>query len=63
VAYCGVDAKDIAAELIELLDAPARLAELSAAAQRRAKEFSWAASAALHREAYSRAALVRRRSR
>jgi glycosyltransferase involved in cell wall biosynthesis len=62
VAYCGVDAKDIAAELIELLDAPTRRAELSSAAQRRAKEFSWAASAALHREAYSRAALVRRRS-
>ena len=62
VAYCGVAAKDIAAGLVELLDAPARRAELSAAAQRRAKEFSWTASAALHREAYSRAALVRRRS-
>lgn len=63
VAYCGIDAKDIAAGLVELLDDPARRAELSTAAQRRAKDFSWAASAALHREAYSRAAVVRRRSR
>jgi len=62
VAYCGVDARDIATGLVELLDAPARRAELSSAAQRRAKEFSWAASAALHREAYSRAAAVRRLS-
>jgi glycosyltransferase involved in cell wall biosynthesis len=63
VAYCGIDAKDIAAGLVELLDDPARRAELSTAAQRRAKDFSWATSAALHREAYSRAAVVRRRSR
>jgi glycosyltransferase involved in cell wall biosynthesis len=51
VAYCGIHAKDIAASLVELLDDPARRAQLSAAAQRRAKDFSWAASAALHREA------------
>jgi glycosyltransferase involved in cell wall biosynthesis len=63
VAYCGIDAEDIAAGLVELLDDPARRAELSTAAQRRAKDFSWAASAALHREAYHRAAVVRRRSR
>lgn len=63
VAYCGIDAKDIAAGLVELLDDPARRAELSAAAQRRAKDFSWAASATLHREAYSHAAVARRRSR
>jgi glycosyltransferase involved in cell wall biosynthesis len=63
VAYCGIDAKDIAAGLVELLDDSARRAELSTAAQRRAKDFSWATSAALHREAYSRAAVVRRRSR
>jgi glycosyltransferase involved in cell wall biosynthesis len=36
VAYCGIDANDIAAGLVELLDDPARRAELSAAAQRRA---------------------------
>jgi glycosyltransferase involved in cell wall biosynthesis len=63
VAYCGIDAQDIAAGLVELLDDPARRAELSTAAQRRAKDFSWAASAALHREAYSQAAVARRRSR
>jgi glycosyltransferase involved in cell wall biosynthesis len=63
VAYCGIDAKDIAAGIVELLDDPARRAELSTAAQRRAKEFSWEASAALHREAYSHAAFAHRRSR
>ncbi|MGA9691332.1 MAG: glycosyltransferase family 1 protein [Pseudonocardiaceae bacterium] len=63
VAYCGIDANDIAAGLVELLDDPARRAELSAAAQRRAKDFSWAVSATLHREAYSHAAVARRRSR
>jgi glycosyltransferase involved in cell wall biosynthesis len=63
VAYCGIDAKDIAAGLVELLDDPARRAELSTAAQRRAKDFSWAASAALHRDAYRHAAVARRRSR
>ncbi|MGH3720592.1 MAG: glycosyltransferase family 4 protein [Pseudonocardiaceae bacterium] len=63
VAYCGVDAEDIAAGLVALLDDPARRAELSAAGQRRAKDFSWATSAARHREAYRRAAVVRWRSR
>jgi glycosyltransferase involved in cell wall biosynthesis len=63
VAYCGIDAKDIATGLVELLDDPARRSELSAAAQRRAKDFSWAASSALHREAYSQAVVTRRRSR
>ena len=63
VAYCGIDANDIAAGLVELLDDPARRAELSAAAQRRAKDFSWSASATLHREAYSHAVAARRRSR
>ncbi|MGH3770390.1 MAG: glycosyltransferase family 4 protein [Pseudonocardiaceae bacterium] len=62
VAYCGIDAEDIAAGLVELLDDPARRAELSAAGQRRAKDFSWAASAARHREAYHRAAVARRQS-
>jgi glycosyltransferase involved in cell wall biosynthesis len=60
VAYCGIDAQDIATGLVELLEDPARRAELSAAAQRRAKEFTWAASAALHWEAYDRAARGRR---
>ncbi len=63
VAYCGIDANDIAVALVDLLDDPARRAELSAAAQRRAKDFSWAASAMLHRQAYSHAAMTRRRSR
>lgn len=63
VAYCGIDANDIAAGLAELLDDPARRAELSAAAQRRAKDFSWATSATLHREVYSHAVAARRRSR
>jgi len=63
VAYCGIDAEDIAAGLVELLDDPARRAQLSAAGQRRAKDFSWAVSAARHREAYLRAAVARRRSR
>ncbi|HKR52304.1 MAG TPA: glycosyltransferase family 1 protein [Pseudonocardiaceae bacterium] len=63
VAYCGIEAEDIAAGILELLGDPARRAELSAAAQRRAKEFSWAASAVAHRQAYSNAAVVHRRSR
>ena len=63
VAYCGVAAEDIAAGILDLIDDPARRAELSAAAQRRAKEFSWAASAVLHRQAYGQAAAAHRRSR
>ncbi|HEX2299114.1 MAG TPA: glycosyltransferase family 1 protein [Pseudonocardiaceae bacterium] len=63
VAYCGIGAGDIAAGIVELLDDPARRAELSAAAQRRAKEFSWATSAVRHREAYARAVGLHRRSR
>ncbi|MFN2496962.1 MAG: glycosyltransferase family 4 protein [Pseudonocardiaceae bacterium] len=63
VAYCGVGAADIAAGIVELLEDPARRAELSAAAQRRAKEFSWAASATRHRQVYARAAQLQRRSR
>jgi glycosyltransferase involved in cell wall biosynthesis len=63
VAYCGIDAKDIATGLVELLDDPARRSELSAAAQRRAKDFSWAASAVLHREAYGQAVMTHRWSR
>ncbi|QFZ24843.1 glycosyltransferase family 4 protein [Saccharothrix syringae] len=55
VAYCGVGAGDIAAALGELLDAPVRRDELAAAALVRAKDFSWATSAAQHRLAYERA--------
>jgi glycosyltransferase involved in cell wall biosynthesis len=55
VAYCGVGAGDVAAALAELLDDPSRRSELAAAAQRRAKEFSWTTAADQHREAYARA--------
>jgi glycosyltransferase involved in cell wall biosynthesis len=63
VAYCGVGAGDIAAALTDLLDDAARRAALAAAAQRRAKEFSWSASAEAHREAYTRAHALHRRGR
>ncbi|HEU5475845.1 MAG TPA: glycosyltransferase family 1 protein [Actinophytocola sp.] len=63
VAYCGVGAGDIAAGLTELLDDSARRAALAAAAQRRAKDFSWAASAEAHRAAYARAHVLHRRGR
>ncbi|MGH3943149.1 MAG: glycosyltransferase family 4 protein [Pseudonocardiaceae bacterium] len=63
VVYCGVGAGDIAEGIVDLLDDPARRAELSAAAQRRAKEFSWATSAVRHRDAYTRAAWLHRRAR
>ena len=63
MAYCGVGAGDIAAALRELLDNPGRRAELMQAALRRAKEFSWATSAALHREAYDRAWHKHRRAK
>jgi glycosyltransferase involved in cell wall biosynthesis len=63
VAYCAVGASDIAAALGELLDDPAQRAALAAAAQRRAKDFSWAASAVRHREAYARASMLHRRGR
>ncbi|MBN6036665.1 glycosyltransferase family 1 protein [Amycolatopsis sp. 195334CR] len=58
VAYCGVGAGDVAAAIGELLDDPARRSTLAAAAQRRAKEFSWAVTAERHREAYGRAWLA-----
>jgi glycosyltransferase involved in cell wall biosynthesis len=63
VAYCGVGAGDIAASLAELLDDPARRSALSAAAQLRSKDFTWAASAAVHREVYQRATVLHRRGR
>ncbi|WP_026197012.1 glycosyltransferase family 4 protein [Sciscionella marina] len=61
VHYRGVGAGDIAAGLDELLDDPSQRAQLGAAAQRRAKEFSWATAAVQHREAYARAAARYRR--
>jgi glycosyltransferase involved in cell wall biosynthesis len=63
VSYCGVGAGDISAALTELFDAPARRAELAAAAQARSKEFTWASCAEGHREAYLRAHLIHRRGR
>lgn len=63
VAYCGVGAGEIATGLIELLDDPGLRASLSASAQRRAKEFTWAACASQHRESYARAHHLHRRSR
>jgi glycosyltransferase involved in cell wall biosynthesis len=63
VAYCGVGTGDVAAALVELFDDPARRSELAAAAQLRAKEFTWAGSADRHREAYGRAAVLYRRGR
>ncbi|WP_091452475.1 glycosyltransferase family 4 protein [Actinokineospora iranica] len=63
VAYCGVGAGDIGAAISDLLDDPARRADLSAAAQRRAKDFSWDLSAERHRSAYGRAFTLHRRSR
>jgi glycosyltransferase involved in cell wall biosynthesis len=63
VAYCGVGAGDIAAALTELLDDAALRASLAAAAQRRAKEFSWLTSAEGHRVAYEKAYRAHRRSR
>jgi glycosyltransferase involved in cell wall biosynthesis len=63
VAYCGVGAGDIAAALVELLDDTGLRAGLAAAAQRRAKEFSWLTSAEAHRAAYERAHRVHRRGR
>ena len=47
---------------VELLDDPAKRADLSVAAERRAKEFSWAACATQHRTAYARAHHAHRRS-
>lgn len=63
VAYCGVSAAEVAAAVADLLDDPGRRSELATAAERRAKEFSWATSAELHREAYARAVMGHRRAR
>jgi glycosyltransferase involved in cell wall biosynthesis len=63
VAYCGVGAGDIAAAIADLLDDPTRRAVLAAAAQERAKEFTWGACAERHREVYAAAHAAHRRSR
>jgi glycosyltransferase involved in cell wall biosynthesis len=63
VAYCGTGTDDIAVAMSSLLADPARRSALSAAAQRRSKDFTWAASASVHREVYQRAALLHRRAR
>ncbi|WP_344128101.1 glycosyltransferase family 1 protein [Saccharopolyspora halophila] len=55
VAYDGIHPAGIARGLHGLLDDPARRSALAAAAQLRAKEFSWDSCATQHREAYARA--------
>ena len=57
VAYCGLDAPAIARALVELDADPQRRAALGAAAQERAlsEQFTWAASARAHVEAYEAA--------
>ncbi|MCW2540735.1 MAG: glycosyl transferase, group 1 [Frankiales bacterium] len=52
VAYTGVDSAAIGTALAELLDDPARRAELGAAARQRAAGFSWRACAEQHLRAY-----------
>ena len=56
VAYSGTGAGDIAAALADLLDDPERRAELAAAAVGAGQQFTWAASAEAHHEAYEAAA-------
>ncbi|PRW62667.1 glycosyltransferase family 4 protein [Actinopolyspora mortivallis] len=63
VAYCGVRESQIARGIASLLDDPARRAELSTAAQQRAKEFTWQACAASHLRAYAHADHLHRRAR
>jgi glycosyltransferase involved in cell wall biosynthesis len=55
VAYTEPDAGSIAVALRELLDHPERRAMLSAAGYARARDFTWAASAAAHVASYKRA--------
>ncbi|MBA3489142.1 MAG: glycosyltransferase family 4 protein [Longispora sp.] len=56
VAYTGEDATSIGADLASLLDDEPRRARLSAAAQTRAREFTWSSSADVHITSWERAA-------
>ena len=56
VAYCGTDDASIGTELRALLDDAPRRAALAEAAVTRAGEFTWAAAARTHLEAYEAAA-------
>nr|WP_216851909.1 glycosyltransferase family 1 protein [Herbiconiux sp. VKM Ac-2851] len=58
VAYTEPDARSIAEALGRLLDEPERRADLSGAALRRAREFTWAACARVHLDAYADAGVV-----
>jgi glycosyltransferase involved in cell wall biosynthesis len=55
VAYSGTSVDDIASALGDLLDDPARRAELAAAGLERAGHFTWRATALAHQVAYDRA--------
>ncbi|QAY68894.1 glycosyltransferase family 4 protein [Xylanimonas protaetiae] len=59
VAYCGTDDASIGRELRALLDDASRRAALAAAAATRAGEFTWAAAAQTHVEAYEAALTAR----
>ncbi|WP_454043155.1 glycosyltransferase family 4 protein [Cellulosimicrobium sp. Marseille-Q8652] len=61
VAYCGTDDESIGRELSSLLRDPARRTRLAEAAAVRAQEFTWAAAAGVHVEAYE--AAIRRAGR
>ncbi len=56
VAYTEPDAESIATALRALLDDPERRLALGEAGHARAREFTWAASAAAHAASYKRAA-------
>ncbi|MBE7191633.1 MAG: glycosyltransferase family 4 protein [Gordonia polyisoprenivorans] len=56
VEYTEVDSDSIAVTIGRLLGDPGRRAALSAAGKERAEEFSWAASARVHRRVYDRTA-------
>jgi glycosyltransferase involved in cell wall biosynthesis len=55
VAYTGEDPTTIGKDLASLLDDPERRTRLGAAAQVRARQFTWKASAEAHLDAYARA--------
>jgi glycosyltransferase involved in cell wall biosynthesis len=60
VAYTGTAAAEIALELRDLLDDPARRERLAAAAAERAGSFTWQAAARAHVAAYEQALATRR---